>query len=54
MPVHAAQQAYYRLSSSMGQDDNARASLSSAQAVQQAAEERLADGLATLPEVLRR
>jgi outer membrane protein len=37
---------------SMGQEDAARASLSNAQAVQQAAEERLAHGLATLPDVL--
>ena len=37
---------------SMGQEDAARASLSDAQAVQQAAEDRMAHGLATLPDVL--
>jgi outer membrane protein len=35
-----------------GQEAAARASLANAQAVQQAAEERLRDGLATLPDVL--
>ena len=50
--IYQVQQAYYRLLSSMGQEDAARASLSNAQAVQQAAEERLANGLATLPDVL--
>src|SRR5260370_30908169 len=35
----------------MGQEDAARASLANAQTVQQAAEERLAHGLATLPDV---
>ena len=44
--------AYYRLLSSMGQEESARASLSNAEAVQQAAEDRLANGLATLPDVL--
>ena len=50
--VYQVQQSYYRLLNSMGQEDAARSSLSNAQAVQQAAEERLADGLATLPDVL--
>jgi outer membrane protein TolC len=50
--VYQVQQSYYRLLNSMGQEDAARASLSNAQAVQQAAEERLANGLATLPDVL--
>ena len=50
--IYRVQQAYFRLLSSMGQEDAARASLSNAQAVQQAAEERLANGLATLPDVL--
>ena len=50
--IYQVQQSYYRLLSSMGQEDAARASLSNAQAVQQAAEERLAHGLATLPDVL--
>jgi outer membrane protein len=50
--VYQVQQSYYRLLNSMGQEDAARASLSNARAVQQAAEERLAHGLATLPDVL--
>ena len=50
--IYQVQQAYYRLLSSMGQEDAARASLSNAQTVQHAAEERLANGLATLPDVL--
>ena len=50
--IYQVQQAYYRLLSSMGQEEAARSSLSNAQAVQQAAEERLAHGLATLPDVL--
>ena len=50
--IYQVQQAYYRLLSLMGQEGSARASLSNAQAVQQAAEDRLAHGLATLPDVL--
>ena len=50
--IYQVQQAYYRLLSSMGQEDAARASLLNAQAVQHAAEERLAHGLATQPDVL--
>ena len=50
--IYQVQTAYYRLLSSMGQEDAARASLANAQTVQQAAEERLAHGLATLPDVL--
>lgn len=50
--IFQVQQAYYRLLSESGQEDAARASLSNAQAVQQAAEDRLAQGLATLPDVL--
>ena len=50
--IYRVQQAYYRLLNSMGQEDAARASLSNAQAVQQAAQDRLAQGLATLPDVL--
>jgi outer membrane protein TolC len=50
--IYQVEQAYYRLLRSMGQEDAARASLSNAQAVQQAAEDRLAHGLATLPDVL--
>ena len=40
------------LLNAMGQEAAARASLANAQAVQQAAEERLHNGLATLPDVL--
>lgn len=50
--IYQVQQAFYRLLSSIGQEGSARASLSNAQAVQQASEERLAHGLATLPDVL--
>ena len=50
--IYEVQQAYYRLLSSIGQEDSVRASLSNAKAVQQAAEDRLAHGLATLPDVL--
>ncbi|HEY6769195.1 MAG TPA: TolC family protein [Candidatus Sulfotelmatobacter sp.] len=50
--IYQVEQSYYRLLSSMGQEDAARASLSNAEAVQEAAEDRLAHGLATLPDVL--
>src|SRR6202051_2640762 len=50
--IYRVQQAYYRLLNASGQEDAARASLANAQAVQQAAEERLHNGLATLPDVL--
>jgi outer membrane protein TolC len=50
--IYQVEQAYYRLLSSVGQEDAAGASLANAQAVQQAAEDRLAHGLATLPDVL--
>ena len=50
--IYQVEQAYYRLLSSVGQEDAARASLANAQAVQQAAEDRLAHGLATLPDAL--
>jgi outer membrane protein len=43
---------YYRLLNASGQEEAARASLANAQAVQHAAEERLQNGLATLPDVL--
>src|SRR5262249_56418183 len=46
------EQAYYRLLNAMGQEQAARASLANAQTVQDAAEERLKHGLATLPDVL--
>jgi outer membrane protein len=50
--IYQVQEAYYRLLNAIGQEDAARASLANAQAVQQAAEDRLANGLATLPDVL--
>lgn len=50
--IYAVQQGYYQLLNAMGQEDAAQASLSNAQAVQKAAEERLKNGLATLPDVL--
>jgi len=50
--IYVVEQAYYRLLNAVGQEDAARASLSNAQAVEQAAEERLKQGLATLPDVL--
>jgi outer membrane protein TolC len=50
--IYQVQEAYYRLLNSSGQEAAARASLANAQAVQQAAEERLQNGLATLPDVL--
>jgi outer membrane protein len=45
-------QIYYRLLNATGQEEAARANLTNAQAVQQAAEDRLKNGLATLPDVL--
>jgi len=50
--IYQVEQSYYRLLSSMGQEEAARASLSNAETVQEAAEDRLAHGLATLPDVL--
>jgi outer membrane protein len=50
--IFQVQRAYYQLLNSSGQEDAARAALANAQAVQQAAEERLNNGLATLPDVL--
>src|ERR1700692_3815486 len=50
--IYQVEQAYYRLLNSMGQEDAARASLSNAQAVEQAAGDRLKNGLATVPDVL--
>ena len=50
--IYQVQQAYYRLLNASGQEAAARASLANAQTVQQAAEERLHQGLATLPDVL--
>ncbi len=50
--LYEVSQAYYRLLNAAGQEEAAGASLVNAQAVQQAAEERLRNGLATLPDVL--
>jgi outer membrane protein len=50
--IYRVEQAYYELLSASGQEEAARVNLSNAQAVQQAAEERLNHGLATLPDVL--
>jgi outer membrane protein len=50
--ISQVEQVYYRLLNTIGQGDAARASLANAQAVQQAAEERLDQGLATMPDVL--
>lgn len=50
--IFQVQQAYYQLLNASGQEDAARANLANAQAVEQAAEERLKNGLATLPDVL--
>jgi outer membrane protein len=50
--IYEVEQAYYLLLNASGQEDAARASLVNAQNVQQAAEDRLKQGLATLPDVL--
>lgn len=50
--IFQVQQAFYRLLNASAQDSAARVSLANAEAVQQAAEERLRNGLATLPDVL--
>jgi outer membrane protein len=50
--IYDVSQAYYRLLNAAGQEEAAGASLVNAQNVQQAAEERLRNGLATLPDVL--
>jgi outer membrane protein len=50
--VYEVTEAYDRLLNSAGQVEAARTSLKNAQAVQQAAEDRLKNGLATLPDVL--
>jgi outer membrane protein TolC len=50
--IHQVAQTYYRLLNAVGQEDAARASLTNAQTAQQAAEDRLRLGLATLPDVL--
>jgi outer membrane protein TolC len=50
--IYDVSQAYYRLLNAQGQEEAAGASLVNAQTVQMAAEERLRNGLATLPDVL--
>jgi outer membrane protein len=50
--IYQVEQAYYELLNASGQEQAARANLANAQTVQQAAEERLNHGLATLPDVL--
>jgi outer membrane protein len=50
--IFQVQRTYYQLLNASGQEDAARADLANAQAVQQAAEDRLDNGLATLPDVL--
>jgi len=50
--IYRVQEAYYRLLNDIGQEDAARANLANAQAVQESSEERLNNGLATLPDVL--
>jgi outer membrane protein TolC len=50
--INDVSQAYYRLLNAAGQEEAAGASLVNARTVQQAAEERLRNGLATLPDVL--
>ena len=50
--IFQVQQAYYHLLNASAQATAARVSLANAEAVQQAAEDRLQNGLATLPDVL--
>ncbi len=50
--IFQVMQSYYRLLDTIGQQDAAEANLKNAQTVQQAAEARLENGLATLPDVL--
>lgn len=50
--IFQVMQAYYRLLDAMGQEDAAQATLNDAQTLQEAAEARLTNGLATLPDVL--
>ena len=51
--IFQVMQAYYRLLDTKGQEDAAEANLKNAQTVQEAAEARLKEGLATLPDVAR-
>jgi outer membrane protein len=50
--IYQVERAYYQVLNTSGQEQAARADLANAQAVQQAAEDRLDNGLATLPDVL--
>src|SRR5262245_43196920 len=50
--IYRVEKVFYRVQNAAGQEDAARVSLANAQTVQQAAEERLKNGLATLPDVL--
>jgi outer membrane protein TolC len=50
--IYQVEKAYYGLLNASGQEDAARANLVNAQTAQQAAEDRLSSGLATLPDVL--
>src|SRR5215468_1407613 len=50
--IFRVEQTYFRLLNAFGQEVAARASLANAESVQQAAELRLQNGLATLPDVL--
>ncbi|HEY6770429.1 MAG TPA: TolC family protein, partial [Candidatus Sulfotelmatobacter sp.] len=50
--IYDVAQAYYQLLDAAGQEEAARASLKNARSVEQAAEDRLKNGLATLPDVL--
>lgn len=50
--IYEVEQAYYQLLNSVGQLEAAQASLTNAQTVQQSAEARMQNGLATLPDVL--
>ncbi len=50
--IYEVQQSYYQLLNSVGQVAAAQTSLTNAQTVQQAAEDRLQNGLATWPDVL--
>jgi len=50
--IYQVEQAYYTLLNASGQEQAARADLTNAQTAQQAAEDQLKNGLATLPDVL--
>jgi outer membrane protein len=50
--IYQSETAYYLLLNGIGQQDAARANLTNANAVQQAAESSLKNGLSTLPDVL--